>query len=86
MEMEFRDRQLKRVLWRCRRGTRELDLILTRFATQHYVSLSEQEKSNFEKLLAVQDPVLTDWLCHNVVPENQGAVEIVHRILSTYSD
>jgi len=84
--MELQDKQLKRVLWRCRRGTKELDLILTRFATQHYVNLSEQEQSNFAKLLEVQDPILTDWLCHGIVPENQKVVEIVYRILFTYLD
>jgi len=75
------DPALKRVLWRCRRGTRELDIILSSFATARYAVLSEYHRARFESLLGVQDPVLTDWLCHDAVPD-QEFVDIVALVVS----
>jgi len=51
-----------RLRWRCRRGTKELDLILTRFLEQEYASLSDAQKDDFEALLLEQDPDLAGWL------------------------
>lgn len=60
------DPALKRILWRCRRGTRELDLVLTAFATERYPGLEESERLQFLQLLDLQDPVLAEWLCYDL--------------------
>ncbi len=73
---------ISKILWRCRRGTRELDVILTGFVNSSYATLDETEKAEFVRLLDTEDPVLTGWLCHQLVPEDQGLVKIVRRILS----
>lgn len=52
----------KQLVWRCRRGVRELDVIFTRFLEHSYPSLSNAEKAAFERLLDVQDPTIMDWL------------------------
>lgn len=79
----------KQLLWRCRRGTKELDLILSKFVENNYNALSKDEKNEFDNLLEVEDAVLTEWLCYKVKPTSQmhgqGMVKIVSRILSTYS-
>ncbi|MBX2837763.1 MAG: succinate dehydrogenase assembly factor 2 [Gammaproteobacteria bacterium] len=64
---------LKKLLWRCRRGTKELDILLTRFVEQKYALLSDREKSNFDLLLETQDPLLTEWLCFDTVPPEKLA-------------
>lgn len=73
----------KKLVWRCRRGTKELDLILTKFLSTKYPQLSDNEKQLFLSLLEQPDPQLADWLCHRIVPTEQGMAHIVQRILST---
>ena len=74
----------RRLRWRCRRGTRELDLILTAFVDAHYDGLSEAERRRFERLLESADPQLTDWLCHDAQPADKEIASIVKRILATH--
>jgi antitoxin CptB len=50
------DDRRKRLLFRCwHRGTREMDLILGRFADAEIAGLSEHELSQFEHLIEVPD-------------------------------
>jgi len=49
----------KRLLYRCwHRGTREMDLILGRFADAHIADLSEAELDDLERLGELPDPDL----------------------------
>ncbi|MDU1666090.1 MAG: succinate dehydrogenase assembly factor 2, partial [Bradyrhizobium sp.] len=51
------DDRRKRLLFRCwHRGTREMDLILGRFADAEIGTLSEGELAELEQLLEVPDP------------------------------
>src|SRR6476659_9558563 len=53
------DDRRKRLLFRCwHRGTREMDLILGRFADAEIASLSDAELTELETLLEVNDPDL----------------------------
>ena len=73
---------VKRLLWRCRRGTRELDVLLDRFVKQVYPTLDEEEQRRFEGLLEIPDPILNEWFYQEVVPEDQGMAQLVEKILS----
>ncbi len=48
--------------WRCRRGTKELDVILNRFLEANYSKLSDEELVAFNQLLEAQDTDLWMWL------------------------
>lgn len=53
------DTRRKRLLFRCwHRGTREMDLILGRFADAEIGNLSDDELTQLETLLEVNDPDL----------------------------
>jgi antitoxin CptB len=53
------DDRRKRLLFRCwHRGTREMDLILGRFADAEIATLSDDELSALERLIEVPDPDL----------------------------
>jgi len=47
-----------RLRWRCRRGMKELDLLLTRYLDERYGAASVQEQEAFRGLLETQDPVI----------------------------
>ncbi len=56
--------EANKVAWRCRRGLWELDVILQNFYTQHYHSLSNKEKIDFQWLLLQTDPYLQKILVY----------------------
>jgi len=53
------DHRRKRLLFRCwHRGTREMDIILGRFADANIASLSDGEIADLERLIELPDPDL----------------------------
>jgi antitoxin CptB len=52
----------RRLLWRCRRGMKELDIVLERYVSSHLSQASHQERRVLEGLLELPDPVLADYL------------------------
>lgn len=57
------DVRRRRVLFRAwHRGTREMDLILGRFADERLVALSADDLADFEELIEVLDHDLYGWL------------------------
>jgi antitoxin CptB len=53
------DDRRKRLLFRCwHRGTREMDLILGRFADAEITGLTDEELTQFERLIEVPEPDL----------------------------
>ena len=53
----------RRVLWRCRRGLLELDIVLQRFVNQGYAALDAGQIAAFDRLLDRTDNALWDMLC-----------------------
>ena len=49
------------MIWRARRGARELDGLLMAYASERAAGWGDQQLANFEHLLAHPDPVLLDW-------------------------
>lgn len=74
---------IKRLKWATRRGMLELDLILLPFLENHYESLAEEQKVNFQQLLACQDPELFDWFMGKSVPSDPKLLSIVELITKT---
>jgi antitoxin CptB len=62
-ETEMRRRRLRYRAWH--RGTREMDLILGRFADAELAGLSVIEIEQLEGLMDVPDPDLFDWIVGN---------------------
>ena len=47
-----------RLRWHCRRGMKELDILLTRYVDERYGAASAEEQQAFQRLLEAQDPVI----------------------------
>ena len=57
------DERRRRILFRAwRRGVREMDLIMGRFADAHLPTMTEDELAEFERLLDVPDPQALGWI------------------------
>jgi antitoxin CptB len=77
------DDRRKRLLFRCwHRGTREMDLILGRFADAEITGLTDDELGQLEHLIEVPDPDLHAALIGNVPLAPQYASRLFDRIKS----
>lgn len=60
----------RRAAWRAgHRGTKELDLLVGRFAAERLPAMSEAELARFEGFLAASEPELQAWL---LGPSSEG--------------
>jgi antitoxin CptB len=77
------DERRKRLLFRCwHRGTREMDLILGRFADAEISGLSQDELMQLEELMEVPDPDLYAALTGTIAPAPEYAHRLFDRIKS----
>ena len=54
--------ELSRLRWLCRRGMKELDVVMSGYLEHCYESASTLEQDNFKALLEMPDPELYDLL------------------------
>lgn len=69
-----------KLVWRCRRGIRELDVLFGRYLESDYPGLSTDDKLSFQKLLEVQDPVIMDWLFGKYSPEDADLIDLIEKL------
>ena len=67
-----------RLRWQCRRGMRELDVLLTRYLDERYDAAGAAEKAAFRQLLTLSDPDLVGYLLQKQSPGPEIAVVINH--------
>jgi antitoxin CptB len=76
-------RELGRLRWRCRRGMKELDVLLTRYMDERYCGASISEQQAFKLLLETQDPVLYGYCLGSDRPPPHFAA-LIERITSDH--
>ncbi len=72
-----------RLLWRCRRGIKEMDIVLQDFIKDSYDELNNENKSAFSKLLEEQDLDILNWILGKGKPEDTALIEIIKKIRSS---
>jgi antitoxin CptB len=68
--------------WRCRRGMKELDLLLIRWLDARFDGATEAERGEFEALLELPDPQLAGYLLGREAPEQAPRAALVASILA----
>jgi antitoxin CptB len=68
------------ILWRCRRGIRELDLLLERYARGGHLTAPAAERARFEALLELPDPLLAWYLLSGEPPADPALAPLIARI------
>ncbi|MFO7275647.1 MAG: succinate dehydrogenase assembly factor 2 [Pseudomonadota bacterium] len=79
---EAGDVGLRRMRWRCRRGMRELDVLLERFARERLDTASTAERRAFERLLELPDPLLVEYLLRGGTPPDPELAQLITLILT----
>jgi antitoxin CptB len=74
------DAQARRLLWHCRRGMKELDVLLERFARATLPHASAADCAALAQLLALPDPVLAGCLLGGEAPPEAGLAPLLERI------
>lgn len=66
--------------WRCRRGMRELDVLLERYLQQRYPSAPVAEQQAFEALLDLPDPQLFAFVMRRETPADPEWVHVIDKL------
>jgi antitoxin CptB len=77
-DLDVRRRRLRFRAWH--RGTREMDLLLGRFADTEISGLNEQDIGVFEALIEVPDPDLYNWILGAEEPPALYDTPLLHRL------
>jgi len=70
----------QRLLWSCRRGMLELDLLLKDFIYKGYEELQQRDQKAFSALLDYPDAVLFDLLMGKSITADQDIASVVKKI------
>lgn len=68
--------------WRCRRGVKELDVILTRYLEQEFERAEDTEQAVFKNLLDLEDPILFGMLIGSEPVTNPEFVPLLDKLRS----
>ncbi|MEM8982206.1 MAG: succinate dehydrogenase assembly factor 2 [Pseudomonadota bacterium] len=69
--------ELRALAWRCRRGMRELDVLLSGWLRSEYPGANRDEKAAFERLLELQDPEIFGLLTGRLASADPSIEAIV---------
>ena len=69
---------IAKLRWQCRRGMRELDVLLLQYLEGHYLNAADEEKAAFQSVLELPDPELMGYLLQQHSPPSGLAVVIEH--------
>jgi antitoxin CptB len=79
MELE-RVEELGKLRWRCRRGMKELDLLLTRYVDEQYSGAPAELKEAFRALLDAPDPLIYAYCLGQARPASPHLSAVIERI------
>jgi antitoxin CptB len=69
-----------RLLWRCRRGIKEMDLLLEAYVKRFYPELDAEEQRRFELFLEETDPDILSWITGGAEPDNPAYRRFVRQL------
>ncbi|PCJ44297.1 MAG: hypothetical protein COA99_07160 [Moraxellaceae bacterium] len=79
---ESKEDRKRRLTWQCRRGIKEIEVLIVPFFEKHFDSLSLDEQNNFEEFLKEQDADIFEWFTMRVKPTDPLMAAMVDVILS----
>ena len=74
----------RKVIYRARRGLKELDIYFDPYVKDIYLTADEEEKQLFAYLVEQEDPDLLDWFMAVSEPENPKIMELIIQMKNYY--
>src|SRR5260221_2138908 len=72
--------EIGKLRWRCRRGMRELDVLLTRYVDEEYRTAAPEQQEAFRRLLDIQDPLMHAYFLGREAPPDAALASLIARI------
>ena len=72
---------LKMLEWRCRRGMKELDILLLRYLRGSLVTAPDDERDAFAEFLELPDPDIARYLLAGDVPDDPRHAALCRALL-----
>jgi antitoxin CptB len=73
----------RKLIWRCRRGMKELDVLLERYVRECYGQASGDDRVAFGRLLDLPDPDLADYFFGYATPHDPEIARLA-RLIATH--
>ncbi|MGN1357655.1 MAG: succinate dehydrogenase assembly factor 2 [Succinivibrionaceae bacterium] len=80
----YSEQELNHLRWECRRGMRELDLIIQPFFDEDFLNQTEDVQRVFIELLNESDLMLFRWLLRGEIPDNKDYVRLIDIMLECH--
>ena len=77
--------EINKILWKCRRGMREIDLLLREFSKTKLKKLKKDELLTFEEVLSYDDQKLYDFIFKNHTLDNDIHENFINKFLKTFT-
>ena len=77
--------EINRINWKCRRGMREIDLLLREFSRDSLKDLTNDELSIFDQILNYDDQRLYDFIFKGETLGNKNHEDFINKNLKTFS-
>ena len=77
--------EINRILWKCRRGMREIDLLLREFSRNKLYQLNKEELLILEQVLSYDDQKLYDFIFKNTSLDNDVHENFINKFLKTFT-
>jgi antitoxin CptB len=74
----------KKILWQCRRGLWELDIILLPFVEKEFTNLNKQDQLLFQQLLKYEYIELFDIFVNKIEPQESQFINLIQLILDKH--
>lgn len=71
---------LSKLRWHCRRGMRELDVLMLRYLEDSFESAPALEQQGFVELLALEDPILFAYVVGREEPQDENLQKLLKKI------
>lgn len=79
------NKEINRIHWKCRRGMREIDLLLREFSMETLVNLEEDQIKLFDAILDYDDQKLFDYIFKNISLNNKVHEVFIDKYLKNFS-
>ncbi len=73
---------MARLRWQCRRGMKELEVLIQPFFEQHFLHLDNVQKDDFAELLKASDVELYAWFLGYEQPDSDRLAALIDMIQS----
>lgn len=75
----------RKIIYRARRGLKELDYYIDPYIRTHFLSASQEEQAVFARLIEQEDPDLLDWFLFNAAAPDPEIGKLILKLKNLHA-